>query len=163
MVNFREITENLHKAVISFSENSDQDNTPIQKIIKDNVPLARATAISSRVNNLAKQTPFYEPLDLHKPTIDLDIPHYYGESTTPGHAHLILDVELSWEDYEELLALLARLKIIEQGYLNAARFRHESWMRVPWVKKQPAEKDSRFNPKTGWFETTIVQGDGSSL
>jgi hypothetical protein len=155
-VNFREITEILHKAVVDFRMDSSEENA-VQKIVEDHVPLNKATAISSKIVD--------GPLaGMHMPAIDLDVRHYYGPSTTEGHAHLILGTPVTWEGYVKLLTVMEECGIIEKGYLNVALRRGESWMRVPWVKKQSGDKNSStFNPKTGWFETTIVQGDGSSL
>jgi hypothetical protein len=151
-MNFREITQNLHKAVVDFRLGSSEEEA-VQKIIKDNVPLGEATAVSSKITS-------YEHANVHKPILDLDIPHYYGPSTTPGHAHLILDVELAWTDYVDLLTILAKCGILEEGYVNVALSRGQSWMRVPWIKKLSGDKNSstdpgRFNPKTGWHETMI--------
>lgn len=52
------------------------------------------------------------------PALDLDIPHRYVESSTAGHGHLYIDVELTDEDYGELLDVLLRLGIIQEGFAS---------------------------------------------
>lgn len=56
-------------------------------------------------------------------------------STTEGHQHLILGVDLPWEKYIKLLAILATCGIIEQGYANASIAKGYTGIRPPWVKK----------------------------
>ena len=46
--------------------------------------------------------------DRHKVMLDLDVRHKLIPSTTPGHSHLNLDVDLSSDDYERLLNALRR-------------------------------------------------------
>lgn len=41
-------------------------------------------------------------------------------SSTGGHHHLILDVNLPWKKYRALLAMLSRSGIIESGYFRGA-------------------------------------------
>lgn len=138
MVKFKDAVANLHKAVVEFSLGSSEEEAA-QKIVEDHVPLERATAVSSRVMGLATDTELYKSPNLHKPVIDLDVPHCYVSSTTEGHGHLIIDKELTWEQYMELLSVLVKCGIVEQGYLNVALMRGESWIRVPWVSKQPED------------------------
>lgn len=71
----------------------------------------------------------------HYPVLDLDIPHQYYESTTPGHGHLYIDHPISWRDYKRLLRILARAGIIEEGYYSAALSRGYTSVRVPWRRK----------------------------
>lgn len=156
-MDFKTITSNMHKAVVDFHAGSDR-NDATQRIKADFVPVEEATGVSSAVNLDPTGNPAHCK---HKPVLDLDIAHYYGESTTPGHAHLILNVELDWKDYVELLRVLEKCKILEPGYVAVAISRGESWMRTPWVKKQPGDTQgsnflrSNFNPKTGWVETVV--------
>lgn len=71
----------------------------------------------------------------HFPVLDLDIPHHYEPSTTPGHGHLYLDVPLSWPDYRRLLLALEAAGILEPGYVGASIDRKATFVRLPWVKK----------------------------
>lgn len=77
---------------------------------------------------------------VHAPVLDLDLEHIYYLSTTPGHAALLLNVALTWEDYLRLIDLLEELSIIEFGFAEATRQRGYSACRTPWTKK-PAKSD----------------------
>jgi hypothetical protein len=57
-------------------------------------------------------------------------------SSTPGHHHLILNVNLTWQDYSTLLSLLEYYYVIERAYLDASLKKGHTCIRVPWVKKQ---------------------------
>jgi hypothetical protein len=96
--------------------------------------LESATSISSRVMGGAA-SPMTE---MHKPVLDIDMPVKAIESSTPGHYHLYIDKELSWEDYELLLRTLAAVGIIEPGYLDASVMRQHTSVRLPWVRKDAA-------------------------
>lgn len=75
------------------------------------------------------------PNDKHAPLLDLDLPHKYVESSTPGHGHLYLDVELEWEDYKHLLELLGELGILEPSYVEFSIKRGQSFVRKEGVDK----------------------------
>lgn len=72
---------------------------------------------------------------LHRPVIDIDIPVRLIPSSTPGHGHLYLDVELTWDDYLMLLEAMAAVGIVESGFLNIAKERGGTYVRLPWVRK----------------------------
>lgn len=71
----------------------------------------------------------------HKPVLDIDMPVKVVESSTPGHHHLYIDKEMSWEDYELLLRVLGVVGILEPGYVTASIKRKHTSVRLPWVKK----------------------------
>lgn len=73
--------------------------------------------------------------DWHLPVLDLDIPHTYVPSSTEGHGHLYLDTPVKWSDYEKLLRTLARLGILEHGYVEASIAKGATMVRKPGVKK----------------------------
>ena len=73
---------------------------------------------------------------LHRPVLDIDVPARLIPSTTPGHHHLYLDIDMTWEKYEALLKALASAGVIEQGYLLAALNRRATFVRLPWVAKK---------------------------
>lgn len=77
------------------------------------------------------------PDNMHAPVLDIDIEHIYYPSTTPGHAALLLNVSLDWEEYLELIDVLERCGIIEPGFAEATRQRGYSACRTPWTKKPP--------------------------
>lgn len=71
----------------------------------------------------------------HNILLDLDFEHHYVESSTIGKGHLYLNANASTEDFEELLTLLHKLNIIEEGYLNAFKVRGHATLRLPGIKK----------------------------
>lgn len=73
--------------------------------------------------------------DLHAPVLDIDIPATLIPSSTPGHAHLYLDVALPWDKYCRLLGALHDAGIIQLGFLDHSQARHRSVVRMPWVQK----------------------------
>jgi hypothetical protein len=71
----------------------------------------------------------------HKPVLDIDLPVQVLPSSTPGHSHLFIDKELTWEQYTRLLYVLADIGIIETGYRTASLVRGYTAVRLPWIKK----------------------------
>ena len=74
-------------------------------------------------------------INLHRIVLDIDMPAFLVESSTPGHYHLVIDKLLTWADYEVLLRALAEAGVIQQGFLNAALQRKATMLRLPWKKK----------------------------
>lgn len=81
---------------------------------------------------------------MHYPVIDIDLPCTVVESTTPGHCHLYIDKAVSLGDYLDLLNIFYELGIVEGGYLEAARRRGYTAVRLPWVSK-PQSKASEVS------------------
>jgi hypothetical protein len=77
---------------------------------------------------------------IHKFMIDVDLPVVLVPSTTPGHAHLYIDVDIEWPRYVELLRALALAGVIEMGYARASIHRGYTSLRPPWVPKTDDEK-----------------------
>jgi hypothetical protein len=71
----------------------------------------------------------------HAPAIDLDVPHEYVPSSTLGHGHLYINVELPWWKYRVLLWALKLCGIIEKGFYNSSVKRKQSMLRLPGAKK----------------------------
>lgn len=71
----------------------------------------------------------------HAPVLDIDIDHIYYPSTTPGHAALLLNVQLKPDLYWKLINVLEECRIIEPGFAEASRQRGYSACRTPWTKK----------------------------
>lgn len=91
--------------------------------------IKQAQIITSRVE-------YPEVEDFHKPILDIDFPIQCVPSTTPGHFHLYMDKELTWDKYKALLHALADAGIIEDGYRWASIAREYTAVRVPWVRKE---------------------------
>lgn len=71
----------------------------------------------------------------HAPVIDLDGPHHYEPSTTPGHGHLYLNKDMAFEDMMEVLTVLTKHGIVQPGFTEAARIRGWAAVRTPWTPK----------------------------
>lgn len=91
-------------------------------------PLDEANVVTSRVG----------VGETHKVAIDLDMDAALIPSTTPGHHHLIIDHQMSWDDYSDLLHRLCEVGLIQEGYLNASLKRGATVLRTPWTKKGAA-------------------------
>lgn len=88
------------------------------------VPRDEANLVSSRLVN-----------DKHAPAIDIDLPCELIESSTPGHFHLFIEKEMSWEQYEAILIALTNAGVVEAGYLSASQARQQTFLRRPGVTK----------------------------
>lgn len=89
--------------------------------------------------------------DMHAPVLDIDIPGEWIESSTPGHHHLYLNVEIPWELYAELLTVMGKCGILEPGYVQASLARKGTFVRLPWVKKESDSEHHGWNSKrTCW-------------
>lgn len=71
----------------------------------------------------------------HMPVLDLDIEHVYYPSSTPGHAALLLNVQLPDDLHWKLIEVLEECGIIEPGFAEASRQRGYAAVRTPWTKK----------------------------
>ena len=81
---------------------------------------------------------------LHMPQMDIDIPHSYTPSSTPGKGHLALGVEVPWDKYVQWLVLSAELGIIGEGWVDAAKSRGFTTLRKPGVKKTNSSIKSSY-------------------
>ncbi|QNN99734.1 hypothetical protein PBI_ROPE_75 [Mycobacterium phage Rope] len=142
--------ENVHSAVVDFGlGDSASRELPHHKVVTDNVPLDDgANAIGSYVVGTAPVHEIVHPFDdrirgariyksegKHRVLLDLDCPHVYVPSSTPGHGHLIIDVPQDWNTYKRLLQLLGDMGILQYGYVDASFKREETWLRAPGVPK----------------------------
>jgi len=76
----------------------------------------------------------------HMPAIDLDMPASLVPSSTEGHSHLFIDVEMSWRKYRGVLRALYRAGVIERGFYKASLARRRTQLRTEIFKKTAAEK-----------------------
>ncbi len=86
-----------------------------------------ANAITSAVAGTAGR--------LHRPVLDLDVPHRYVPSTTPGHAHLLIDAPMAWTVYAQMLRALAVGGVIQRGFALSAGQRGYSAVALPGIAK----------------------------
>lgn len=92
-------------------------------------PIDQANMITSRVDGSSYGIRY------HRPLLDIDFEAQLLPSSTPGHYHLYLDKQITQSSYFELLRVLARCGIIQQGYADAAIERGATSLRLPWIKK----------------------------
>lgn len=79
----------------------------------------------------------------HKLLVDIDFPVLALESSTPGHSHLYIDKELTWDQVLKVLRVLAEVGLVEEGYVAASERRGVTHLRVPWLKKSE-QKNGRY-------------------
>lgn len=84
----------------------------------------------------------------HLPIIDLDFSHHYEPSTNDGHAHLYLNVPISYFRWVVLMFALRFAKVIEPGYFLWSIRRGHNQVRYPGLEKQETEKGFYTH---GWF------------
>lgn len=103
-------------------------------------PNPEATLVTSLMETTPTTELVWPGQARHAPVLDLDVEHVYYESSTPGHAALLLNVNLSDVDYWRLIDVLEDCGIIQHGFAEASRQRGYSACRTPWTKK-PAKSD----------------------
>lgn len=79
---------------------------------------------------------------VHYPMIDLDVSHALIPSSTPGHAHLYINVPLASSEYRNVLVALRAAGIIQQGILDQFDTHGATFLRLPDVKKLPTDNGS---------------------
>lgn len=73
----------------------------------------------------------------HRVLLDLDSSRVaLIPSSTSGHFHLVIDTPARWEDYLELLRLLVRMGIVEEGFAALTEARGQAFLRMPGETKQ---------------------------
>lgn len=75
--------------------------------------------------------------------LDIDLPAVLLPSSTPGHSHLYIDHEMTWDDYAEVLTVLGSVGILEPGYVAASLARKATLLRLPWVTKSNTPTDTK--------------------
>lgn len=84
----------------------------------------------------------------HMPILDLDFPHHFEPSTSPGHSHLYIDVEMPRRKLFALVLVLWYCGVIEMGHAVWTLRRGASFVRIPGLDKTEAES---VKPTYGWF------------
>lgn len=84
----------------------------------------------------------------HMPILDLDFPHHFVESTTEGHTHLFIDVEMSRFKLTVLMFALWYAGVVEMGHAVWTIRRGASFVRLPGLAKTEQEN---VKPTYGWF------------
>lgn len=94
----------------------------------------------------------------HKPTLDIDLPCTLERSSSGEEKfHLMIDKELTTEQYNDLLLALLAAGIIEKG-IYTAQFQKEGYTayRLPGVKKTYNQDDIKAKPGT-WKPDAIEE------
>lgn len=99
-------------------------------VLEETSSLDEAHIVSSQFRENAKS---------HMIVVDIDVPAALVPSTTPGHSHLFIEAQMSWDTYERLLDALNMAGVVEPGYVAAAKTRGFTAVRLPWVRK-PASR-----------------------
>lgn len=77
---------------------------------------------------------------MHAPALDIDgVNVELIESSTPGNFHLYIDKMMPWEHYIELLQVLRKVGICQDGFVGLSLARGASFLRQPGVKKTDAD------------------------
>jgi hypothetical protein len=74
----------------------------------------------------------------HALLLDLDVPAFLVPSSTEGHSHLYVDVQIPEDDYFHLLDQLAKCGVIQKGYAEMSKRKGGTALRLPWIKKEAA-------------------------
>lgn len=101
------------------------------------VPVEQSNVVGSRCADTAGKT-----RRRHLPIVDLDYPHVYRESSTPGHAHLLLDVEISQWRWVLLMLGLWVGGVVSRNYMLWSFRRMCNYGRQPWQHKQDERENS---------------------
>lgn len=104
-------------------------------IVRVDAPEYRAVEVECVEENATLVSSQIAGSQLHAPALDLDVPAYLVQSSTPGHSHLYLDVPMSWWRYRLMLWALALAGVLEPGYYKASVRRRASYLRRPGVTK----------------------------
>lgn len=73
--------------------------------------------------------------DKHLAVIDCDYPVIVMESSTPGHGHLYIEKEMTWEQYKALLEGMFKAGLIQKAWYENALKDKRTYVRLPHVKK----------------------------
>ena len=85
----------------------------------------------------------------HLPIIDLDFPHRYFPSSTPGHGHLYLNRPISKWRWLVLMWALRYAKVLNRGGFLWSLRRGSNFARLPGYSK--GESEEVFHYTYGWF------------
>lgn len=85
----------------------------------------------------------------HMPIIDLDYNFAVVDSSTQGHQHLYLNVEISRLKFTVLMLALWFAGVVETGYAVWSLRRGGNFVRMPGVVKQPGAETDK--PAYGWL------------
>jgi hypothetical protein len=80
----------------------------------------------------------------HKLMLDLDQNHWYTESSSKGHGHLVIDTSLEPWQMQEIIEVLAKHGVLQQGIERQWNDRQCLTLRMPGMKKNNEEDGMGF-------------------
>lgn len=128
MVTTHELYENVDWNMASDDETMGRD------FREETDDLAAAVVVGS-AHKVSDSWTGFTSREYHRPMLDLDFPAAVIPSSTEGHCHLYIDRDLTWEQYEKLLDVMAEIGLLEAGYVAASKARGRTFLRLPWIKK----------------------------
>jgi len=132
------LTNRLYRVIKWATTSTDPDQQTGPKDLEETTSLDEANIVSSE--QVVRQFDYSEGQivegeRLHTPVLDIDVPALLVDSSTPGKHHLYFDVPMTWGHYLELLDVMAKVGILEPGYVSASRARGFTAVRLPWIRK----------------------------
>lgn len=76
--------------------------------------------------------------------LDLDVEHWYSESSTEGHAHLVLARDLDVSALKEIVNVLVKHGILQEGIKKQLDDRGCLTLRMPGMQKKKEEDNMSF-------------------
>lgn len=76
--------------------------------------------------------------------LDLDWDHWYHESSTQGHGHLVISKSLDLDALKEIVNVLVRHGILQDGIKKQLDERGSLTLRMPGMKKDKPEDNMSF-------------------
>lgn len=80
----------------------------------------------------------------HKIMLDLDQNHWYTESSNVGHGHLVIDTSLEPWQMKEIIEVLVKHGVLQQGIEKQWDDRGCLTLRMPGMKKTNEEDNMSF-------------------
>lgn len=76
--------------------------------------------------------------------LDLDHPHWYSESSTDGHGHLVIQHDLDVSQLKEIVNVLVKHGVLQEGIKKQLDDRGCLTLRMPGMKKDVREDNMSF-------------------
>lgn len=78
----------------------------------------------------------------HNLLLDLDCEHWYSKSSTYGHGHLAINIQISEDGLKEIVEVLSKYGIVQQGIKRQLDERGHLSLRLPGLKKNSEDDES---------------------
>lgn len=80
----------------------------------------------------------------HMLMLDLDLPHWYTESSSEGHGHLVIDTNLEPWQMKEIIEVLVKHGVLQKGIEKQWDERNCLTLRMPGMSKNNEEDGMGF-------------------